>query len=99
LEYRYSEPISNDNTAVPNLNYNGKSSEDGEHQQPEEGLKPSNYPKNPQVGENPSNSISDKNAGDTTNKRVTWAKELWAFKKVHISAAGKVALDSSGFVN
>jgi hypothetical protein len=97
LEYRYSEPISNDNTSVPVSNHDGKSVE--EHRQQAEHSKPSNYPKNPQVNGNPSNGISGETVGETNIKRVTWAKELWAFKKAHVNATGKFGLDSSRLVN
>ncbi len=99
MEYRYFEPISNDNTSVRISNHDGKSVEDNDHRQPEELSKPSSYPKNPQVNGNLSNGVSDETVGETNIKRVTWVKELWAFKKVLVNATGKVGLDSSGLVN
>jgi hypothetical protein len=99
LEYRYSEPISNGNTSTPISHHDGKLVEDNEHRQPEELSKPSNYPKNPQVNGNLSNGVSDETVGETNIKRVTWAKELWAFKKVHVNATGKVGIEFSGLVD
>jgi hypothetical protein len=99
LEYRYSEPISSGNTSVPVSHRDGKSVEDYEHWQPEEFSKPSNYPKDPQVSENLSDGVSNDTVDEANFKRVTWRKELWAFKKVHVNATGKVGLDCSRIVN